>query len=194
MGQVDQLRVLERVWMVAAVRVPVLELPPRIGLFSIAPILCSAIIGSSIACGSTGAHSVSSPAADPSSRYVGLVHNYWIQYKKAEGDIPSFADECGYYSTKVQPSVCRPRIAAILPVHEKFLADLDVTPAPAQFAADDQAFRTQLPIAIAHLRATIVAADAGNAQSVSAEVEAYVETMVHLFPNLDHVDPSITHD
>jgi hypothetical protein len=79
-------------------------------------------------------------------------------------------------------------------VHEKFLADLDVTPAPAQFAADDQAFRTQLPIAIAHLRATIVAADAGNAQSVSAEVEAYVETMVHLFPNLDHVDPSITHD
>jgi len=122
------------------------------------------------------------------------VHNYWTQYKKAEGDIPSFADECGYYSTKVQPSACRPRIAAILPVHEKFLADLNTTPAPPQFAADDQAFRAQLPTAIEHLKATMAAADAGNAQGVSAAFEAYVGAMIEIFPNLDHVDPSITHD
>jgi hypothetical protein len=137
---------------------------------------------------------VSSPTADSATRYVALVHNYWAQYKKAEGDIPSFADECGYYSSNVQPAACRPRIAAILPVHENFLAALNATPAPPQFGADDQAFRTQLPTAIAHLRATIVAADARNVQMVSAEFEAYVEVMSHIFSNLDHVDPSITHD
>jgi hypothetical protein len=117
-----------------------------------------------------------------------------VQYKKAEGDIPSFADECGYYSVKTQPTACRPRIAAILPVHEKFLADLDSTPAPPQFAADDHAFRTQLPTAIAHLKATMAAADAGDSRTVSAEFEAYVEAMSHIFSNLDHVDPSIPHN
>ncbi|HKW60050.1 MAG TPA: hypothetical protein VJR46_09900, partial [Candidatus Dormibacteraeota bacterium] len=145
------------------------------------------MIGSANACGGASTHAVSSPTADEVTRYVALVHNYWIQYKKAEGDIPSFADECGYYSVNVQPSWCRPRIAAILPIHEKFLADLNTTPAPQKFAADDRAFRTQLPKAIAHLNATMAAADAGNARSVSAEFEAYVEAMMSLFPNLDHV-------
>ena len=90
--------------------------------------------------------------------------------------------------------MCRTRIAAILPPHERFLSALDATRAPPQFAADDQAFRTQLPIAIAHLKATMAAAEAVNAQRVSNEVEAYVEAMIPLFPHLDHVDPSITHD
>jgi hypothetical protein len=139
-------------------------------------------------------HPVSSLTPDATTRYVALVHSYWVQNKKTEGDIPSFADECGYYSTKVQPSACRPRIAAILPIHERFLADLNASSAPPQFAADDQAFRTQLPKAIAYLKATIAATNAGNAQSMSAEVEAYVEAMMEIFPNLDHVDPSITHD
>jgi hypothetical protein len=151
-------------------------------------------IASSSACGGTSMHSASSPTTDATARYVALVHNYWIQYKKAEGDIPSFADECGYYTSKVQPSACRPRIAAILPIHEKFLADLNATPAPPRFAADDHAFRTQLPTAIENLKATMAAADAGNGQSVSAAFEAYVEAMMEIFPNLDHVDPSITHD
>jgi hypothetical protein len=130
------------------------------------------------------------------SNYVALVHNYWIEYKKAEGDVPSLVQICGYFSSlsDVQPSVCRTRIAAMLPPHEKFLAALDATPAPPQFAPDDLAFRTQIPIAIAHLKATIVAAEAGHAQQVSNEVEAYVEAIVPLFPNLDHVDPSIPHD
>ncbi len=65
--------------------------------------------------------------------------------------------------------------------HEKFLSALDATPAPPQFAADDQAFRTQLPIAIAHLKATMAAAEAVNAQRVSNEVEAYVEAMIPSF-------------
>ena len=128
--------------------------------------------------------------------YVALVHSYWIAYKKAEGDIPSLARVCGYFVqvSEVDPAMCRPRIAAILPPHEMFLSDLDTTPAPPKFAADDQAFRTQIPMAIAHLKATMAAAAAGNAQQVSHEFEAYVEAMIPLFPNLDHVDPSMPHD
>ena len=154
------------------------------------------VLLASPACGGTSTQAVTSPTADAATRYVALVHNYWIQYKKAEGDIPSLIRVCGYYSSlsDVQPSVCRTRIAAILPPHEKFLSALDVTPTPLQFAADDQAFRTQLPIAIAHLKATMAAADAVNAQQVSDEVEAYVEAMIPLFPHLDHVDPSIGHN
>ncbi len=150
----------------------------------------------SSACGGPSTQTATSPTADAATRYVALVHNYWIQYKKAEGDIPSLIRVCGYYSalSDVQPSVCRTRIVAILPPHEKFLSALDTTPAPPQFAADDQAFRTQLPMAIAHLKATMAAAEAANAQQVSNEVEAYVEAMIPLFPNLDHVDPSIAHD
>ena len=163
-------------------------------MLSIAVILFVAMLGSSSACGGPSTPAATTPAADVATRYVALVHNYWIQSKKAEGDIPSFADECCYYSVKVQPSACRPRVAAILPIHEKFLGDLNTTPAPPQFAADDQAFRTQLPMAIAHLKATMAAAGAGNAQTMSAEIEAYVEAMSHIFSNLDHVDPSITHD
>lgn len=150
----------------------------------------------SIACGGSSTQTAASPSADPATRYVGLVHNYWIQYKKAEGDIPSLVRVCGYYSSlsDVQPSVCRTRIAAILPPHEMFLSALDATPAPPQFAADDQAFRTQLPMAIAHLKATMAAAEAVNTQQVSSEVEAYVEAMIPLFSHLDHVDPSIPHN
>lgn len=166
----------------------------RVRQLSIAAILCSATIGSSSGCGGTSTSAVSSPTADSATRYVALVHSYWTQYKKAEGDIPSFADECGYYSSNVQPAACRSRIVAILPVHENFLSALNATPAPPQFRADDQAFRAQLPTAIAHLKATIVAADARNAQMVSSEFEAYVEVMSQIFSNLDHVDPSITHD
>lgn len=149
-----------------------------------------------ITCGGTSTQAVTSPTADAATRYVALVHNYWIQYKKAEGDIPGLIRVCGYYSSlsDVQPSVCRTRIAAILPPHEKFLSALDTTPTPPQFAADDQAFRTQLPIAISHLKATMAAADTGNAQQVSDEVEAYVEAMIPLFPHLDHVDPTIAHN
>jgi hypothetical protein len=147
--------------------------------------------------GPSGQSAPSSPSADQTTqRYVALVHNYWVAYKKAEGDIPSFARVCGYFVqvSEVDPPACRPRIAAILPVHEKFLSDLDSTPVPPTFAADDQAFRTQLPVAITHLKATMAAAVAGNAQHLSDEFEAYVEAMMSLFQNLDHVDPSMPHD
>jgi hypothetical protein len=138
----------------------------------------------------------SPPPGQITQHYVALVHSYWIAYKQAEGDIPSLVRVCGYFVqvSEVDPPVCRLRIAAILPPHEMFLSALDTTPAPPKFAADDQAFRTQIPMAIAHLKATMAAAAAGNAQHVSDEFEAYVEAMIPLFPNLNHVDPSIPHD
>lgn len=147
--------------------------------------------------GQPGQSDAGSPSPDHTTQhYVALVHTYWIAYKKAEGDIPSLARVCGYFAqvSEVDPPACRPRIAAILPPHEMFLSDLGTTPAPPEFAADDLAFRTQIPIAIAHLKATMAAAAAGNAQQVSDEFEAYVEAMIPLFPNLDHVDPGLPHD
>src|SRR5579864_8863898 len=55
--------------------------------------------------------------------YVKLVHNYWLEYKKAEGDVPSLVRVCGYFSSlsDVEPSACHTRVNAILPPHEKFL-------------------------------------------------------------------------
>lgn len=159
--------------------------------FGVAVFLLAACGGS----GPSGQHA-SSPSPDQmTQRYVALVHSYWIAYKTAEGDVPTFARICGYAQvSKVDPPACRTRIAAILPPHQKFLSDLDTVPAPPKFTADDRAFRTQLPMAIGHLKATMAGVDTGNAQQVSDEFNAYVNAMVPLFPNLDHVDPSISHD
>jgi hypothetical protein len=95
------------------------------------------------ACGGSGpsGQHASSPSPDQmTQRYVALVHSYWIAYKTAEGDVPTFARICGYAQvSEVDPPACRTRIAAILPQHEKFLSDLDTVPAPSKFAADDRA-------------------------------------------------------
>jgi hypothetical protein len=52
----------------------------------------------------------------------------------------------------VDPKTCGTLAAAMVAVHEKFLNDLNTTPAPHKFAADDQAFKTQLPKAIVDVR------------------------------------------
>jgi len=165
----------------------------QVGRIGVAVFLLAGCAGS----GPPGQSAAISPSADQMTQhYVALVHSYWIAYKKAEGDIPSLARVCGYFVqvSEVDPPACSPRIAALLPPHEKFVSDLGTTRAPPKFAADDQAFRTQIPMAIAHLKATMTAAAAGDAQQVSDEFEAYVEAMIPLFPNLDHVDPSMAHD
>jgi hypothetical protein len=94
--------------------------------------------------------------------YVALIHNYWIQYKAAEHDPignatgqfdPADAARACYGlhdpATQdvqyIDPPICRERSAAMVAVHEKFLSDLTSTPAPPKFAADDHAFRSQLP-------------------------------------------------
>jgi hypothetical protein len=156
-----------------------------------------ALIVSALSVGCSGAGGtpskaavVASPTPDSVTRkYVALVHDYWIQYVSARGD---GATVCW---NAVDPPKCRERAVAILTVHQKFLSDLDTNPPPPNFVADDQTFRSQLPKAIAHVKAVISAAESGDKQAVVQAMSAYVEDMIPTVTNsLDHVDPSMVHD
>jgi hypothetical protein len=166
----------------------------------IAPLGILACVLLLLACGT------SAPAVDPPQRYVALAHNYWIQYKAAEGDVSLFTTVCwGNPSafgpgdagdpSVVNPPRCREVAAAILKAHESYLSNLEATRAPAKFAADDQVLRTQLTKAIADVKAMIAAADDGNREAVIQYMTAYVNDMVpRVLSALDDVDPSVAHD
>ena len=147
---------------------------------------------------------VKSPTPDPATqRYVALVHNYWMHYKDAEGNVPRFLRVCwGEVSPNapndtrvVDPVVCGEIAAAILPPHEQFLSDLDATPAPARFAGEDQTFRAELPKAIADIKAMEAAAATGDRPGVIQHMTAYADDMIpRVTSALDGVDPSVVHD
>ena len=83
---------------------------------------------------------------------------------------------------------------ALLAVHQNFLKGLESTPAPARFAPDDQAFRTQLPRTIADLNVLISAAKTGNKGDVLQAATAYNNDMYPIVTDaLNDVDPSVTH-
>jgi hypothetical protein len=132
---------------------------------------------------------VASPTPDEVTiKYIALVRDYWIQYETAR------ADGATVCLNGVDQPRCRERAAAILLVHQKFLSDLDTTPPPPNFAADDQAFRSQLPKAIADVKAMISAAESGDKQAVIQATTAYVNDMIPTVTGaLDRVDPSMTH-
>ena len=134
---------------------------------------------------------VASPTPDAATpKYVALVHNYWIQYVSARAD---GAIVC-WDPRAVDPPKCRVRALAILTVHEKFLRDLDTTPPPPTFFADDQVFRSQLPKAIAQVKVMISAAESGDKQAMIQATTGYVDDMIPTVTNsLDHVDPSVVH-
>lgn len=179
-----------------------------IGRTALSSMLGALLIFSSSACGSSPTQVVAgSPTPDSLARsYVALVHNYWIQYKAAEGNVSLFTRVCwGNPSAAgpgdagdpsvVDPPRCREIAAAILPAHESFLSNLDTTPAPAKFAADDQVLRSQLPKAIAAVKAMMAAAAVGNRAAVIQSMTAYVEAMVPpVLDALNDVDPSVAHD
>ena len=173
------------------------------------------------ACGGGGpSSSSSSPSSSPSpdlvtTNYVVLIHNYWIQYKTAEGDLDHItpsnaafgsqdaARVCfGYASPSdaqdinlVNPPTCGKVAAAMLAVHRKFLSDLNATQAPPKFATEDQAFRMQLPKAIAGMQAMISASAGGNKQSVVDATANYISAMIPVVTDaLDTVDPSVVHN
>jgi len=90
--------------------------------------------------------------------------------------------------------MCGERAVALLANHEKFLSDLDSTPAPPKFAADDQAFRTQLPKTIADLKALIATAQTGSKQAVLQAATAYNDDMFPIITDaLNDVDPLVSH-
>jgi hypothetical protein len=106
---------------------------------------------------------IASPTPDSvATRYVALVRDYWNRYVDARGNGGLVCYDPKY----VDPAMCRQRAAAVLAVHEKFLGDLDTPPPPPKFAADDQIFRSQLPKAIADVKAMISAADSNDPDAV----------------------------
>ncbi len=130
-----------------------------------------------------------SPTPDPvAQRYVALVHNFWSNYLASEQNA---GDVC---LRNVDMHVCAQRGEAMIPVLQKFLTDLDTTPAPAKFAVDDANFRRQLPIAISHLEGAVEAALANNAATFTQDINAYVDDMVPaVTESLDHIDPRVVH-
>src|SRR5579864_581041 len=121
---------------------------------------------------------VLSPTPDSATRaYVAMVHNFWIQEQAA--DVASSGSNLAAKvclgkdppggPTRldlVEPARCGQIAVALLAVHETFLCDLSTTPESAQFAADDQVFRTQIPKTISELNALVGVARGGKSKAV----------------------------
>jgi stage V sporulation protein SpoVS len=159
-----------------------------------------------IACGGSPTQAVvSSPTPDSvAGNYVALVRNFWIEIQAADevsiGNVAARA--CAGQSTfgaptnmqLIDPPTCRERAVALLAAQQKFLSDLDTTPAPPTFAIDDQTFRSQLPKTIADLKALIAAADTGSKDAVLQATTTFLSDMIPTVTGaLDHVDPSVLH-
>jgi hypothetical protein len=173
-------------------------MPQRLKVLAVLSILGALMLGCSIGSGGSPKQAaIPSPTPDLATRaYVALISNYWSDYRTAEGNGPQVC--FGGSSNDVQlvnPPTCRTRAIAMLAVHQKFLSDLDSTPPSPRFAADDRAFRSQLPKAIDDMKAIISAADSGSKEAVFQATSAYVDDMIPIVTNaLDDVDPSVVHD
>jgi hypothetical protein len=189
-----------------------------IGPTAVSSILGAFFLISLSACGGSPAHAVAaSPTQDSVTRtYLALVHDYWIQYKTAEGDFDHISGiSTGPFSDRdaakaclglpspslpqdvklVNPLTCGHLSAAMLAVHENFLRALESTQVPAKFAADDRAFRSQLPKAIADLKAMIAAANTRSKEAVLLATTAYVDDMIPTVTDaLNDVEPSVLHN
>src|SRR5947209_1727550 len=129
----------------------------RPGLVNIRAFITAAIASCLCACGGSAPQPSTTPTPDSVTRnYVELVHSYWIGIMTADGVTGSSnaaAMSClgskqpsdGPDADLVDPPMCREHAMALLMVQQKFQHDLDNTPAPARFAADDRAIRSALP-------------------------------------------------
>jgi hypothetical protein len=155
---------------------------------------------------SHGSRQLPSPTPDVlTQNYVALVRNYWVQEQAADqvsnGSNVAATVCLGFVAPNrpndvrlVDPSVCRDRATAILANQQRFLSDLDITPAPAKFAADDEVFRTQIPKAIADLKSLISVAATGSKDVVMQAASLYADDMnPSVTGALDDVDPSVVH-
>jgi len=158
---------------------------------------CVLLVGCSAAPGGSATGSVlASPTPDSVTRnYVDLVYTYWHQYKAAEANAGVVCFGGGANELRlVNPSACRGRAVSMVAEHEKFLSDLNGTLPPPKFARDDRIFRSQLPEAIADVKAMISAADTGSQDAVLVATIAYVNDMIPTVTDaLDDVDPSVAH-
>lgn len=159
-----------------------------------------------LACGGAVAQPSASPTDAATRNYVALVHAYWISVKAADSDQPGIEEDAivclgntgPTAPTNIQlvdPQKCQQIANAWLVVHEKFLVDLDATPAPAKFAADDRAIRGGLPKAIADLKSLIAVASTDDKAAVREATLLYVNDMMPAVTSaLDDIDPSVAHN
>jgi hypothetical protein len=147
-----------------------------------------------------------SPSTDAATqKYVALAHEYWTEYKTAQRDQKTFVKVCwgliGISITApndpnlVEPQTCKEISSALAVADEAFLSELNSTPPPARFAADDQVFRTQIPKAISAAQAMVSAASAGKRQAVIDAMTSYIDAMYPPVTDaLDDVDPFTPHE
>ena len=134
-----------------------------------------------------------------------MVHDFWVGEQAADGassnsnvaakvclgmDPPGAPADLQL----VDPPMCKQRATSILANHVKFMSNLDSTPAPAKFTADDRVFWTQFPKTISDLNALISAADSGSKSAVLAAATAYNNDMYPSVTDaMNDVDPSVRH-
>ena len=136
-------------------------------------VMLAALLG--VACGTASktAGTAASPTPDPkAAAYVALVQAYHQKYVSARGD------GYDYCVVALDPPNCRDRGAAMIAVWRQFLKDLDATPAPQRFAADDQTIRAHLPKGIDDLVAMVAAAGLGDKTAMLTAADAYIADMV----------------
>jgi hypothetical protein len=161
-----------------------------------------------LACGASTASPASpSPTTDQvTTKYVALIHDYWIQLMAADGATATSnvaALVCLGNSSRtsptdianVDPVRCGERATAVLAVHQKFQGDLELTSAPPRFTTEDRTLRTTLPAGIATVKALIAACATGSKDAVLAASQAYVAVMIPTFTDaLDRIDPTVVHN
>jgi hypothetical protein len=187
---------------------------------AVSSVISALVVALSSACGSSptpGALASSTPTPTPipvvsptpdaaTQKYVALIKSYWVQIQAADeatattnvaarvclGKVSAGAPNDLQF---VDPAKCRERMVVSLPVHERFLRALQTTEAPPQFSADDQAFRTQLPKGIAHLKSLISVTATGSKDAVLQAALTYVGDFFPLVIDaLNDVDPSVVHN
>ena len=136
-------------------------------------VLLAALSGA--ACGAPSQTAVTSASPTPDHKvtaYVALVQAYHDTYVAARGG------GYDYCVVNLDPRNCRDRGVAMIAVWRQFLKDLDATPAPPRFAADDHTIRTQLPKGIEDLMAMVAAAAGGDRAAMLKAANAYIGDMV----------------
>jgi hypothetical protein len=167
----------------------------RLNLLMLFLILGAVVSGCATASGGSPTQAaVTSPTVDAlTQKYVDLANSYWDEHVTAEGNAAAVCLGTGTGTQGINPPLCRVRAISMLAVQEKFLSDLDATPPPAKFAADDRVFRAQLPKTVVDLKAMISAAGAGNQQSILDASNAFLDDMGLVLGALTHINPSVQH-
>ena len=136
-----------------------------------------------VAC-ACGASTASKPTPDAAQAYRSLVHSYYLKYQTAKGDAYDFC------VVGTDAPRCVERGTLMIDVWQRFLNDLDSTPAPSRFASDDAAFRAQLPKAISDLQKMVAAATVGDHYPMVNAAGSYVSDMIPIVTDALHdVDP-----